>query len=784
MLMVKVLTQPFPQGIFGQPPQTLAAGVVTRGAPVVGEGGNAAHAAPPSVLVQPEPAVLLQQPTAVTQRQAQRFAPQAPVNTTHHTVVKKSDALSVLDFLASSFFKNKVSITEKTLDEIAGEFGRMAETQRIDSGQILWALIEFAKEQAPFRETMGLEKAFDVYGLVLGILERLTTFNINYKDALGEIANRTGHPIPRAHFVYLMARDAGKPNPDMPNYAIIKWRGVVMQEVKALKETIAEWPTKWRLGIDAFLRGAVDLMARSEFQITITTSARLPGVQIYRYGTDAGGFCDVGDEGLVFASSINEGEGRNTQQLKIRALYGDAKLIVRRDTQNWYIKYVNKPEKTEGFIITVDGAASQQIGDQEEITIPLESPVIISSEGHVFELGLYSTHQKKDIIETAKEFQKMTTDPGTGLPNSRAWDAEIAALEARGDSYTIVAFDVDGLKAANDHQPPRGCISGGGHKRGDHFLAEVARMLRSRVRAEEVTIFRMHAGGDELYALIRNKTAEQCHHLVARMLYSVEGPDARIVYEHRDMQGQFLWNQTILPTITAGIADATMAHGASNVKWLANEQMEGAKRKARRGGAWYLGQEIVPNLRYPMPQSFFEDDRPLIERLLHIQNQVNAQLVLATDEKERAELLKFKSAIETAHAQLIRDAKAEKSGDIIAEAEKEQLHKKYPPVFDKVSDQEIKDMSFGEKQALLRLLHQRILTLYDMFAAKGGLAVAGRQRTSVLSEIARARSVLQILAVNYETAGGRDQEIYQETRDYLKLFKGGTVNRKQRQAAG
>ncbi|GIG28973.1 sensor domain-containing protein [Cellulomonas marina] len=86
------------------------------------------------------------------------------------------------------------------------------------------------------------------------------------------------------------------------------------------------------------------------------------------------------------------------------------------------------------------------------------------------------------------------TDPLTGLGNRRAWDAGLAAEEARAalvaSSVGVLVADVDGLKAVNDEA---------GHAAGDDVLAAAAEALRTVVRPEDLVA---RLGGDELGVLV------------------------------------------------------------------------------------------------------------------------------------------------------------------------------------------------------------------------------------------------------------------------------------------
>lgn len=84
-----------------------------------------------------------------------------------------------------------------------------------------------------------------------------------------------------------------------------------------------------------------------------------------------------------------------------------------------------------------------------------------------------------------------THDPLTGLYNRAYFDAELQRLDnSRDFPVSIVAADIDGLKAVNDSQ---------GHAAGDQLIKEAAKVLLSAFRAADVVA---RIGGDEFAVLL------------------------------------------------------------------------------------------------------------------------------------------------------------------------------------------------------------------------------------------------------------------------------------------
>ena len=104
-------------------------------------------------------------------------------------------------------------------------------------------------------------------------------------------------------------------------------------------------------------------------------------------------------------------------------------------------------------------------------------------------------------------------DPLTGLANRRALDErlgyEIARHTRHGESFSVLALDLDGFKAVNDRF---------GHDAGDEVLCETASALVGAVRAQD-TVVRL--GGDEFCVLAPQTDAAHAEHLVERVRESL-----------------------------------------------------------------------------------------------------------------------------------------------------------------------------------------------------------------------------------------------------------------------
>ncbi len=109
-------------------------------------------------------------------------------------------------------------------------------------------------------------------------------------------------------------------------------------------------------------------------------------------------------------------------------------------------------------------------------------------------------------------------DPLTGLANRRALDErlgyEIARHTRQGESFAVLALDLDGFKAVNDRF---------GHDAGDELLCDAGQALVGAVRAQD-TVVRL--GGDEFCVLAPQTGAASAEHLVERVREALAGVTA------------------------------------------------------------------------------------------------------------------------------------------------------------------------------------------------------------------------------------------------------------------
>ncbi|MFD2090775.1 GGDEF domain-containing protein [Blastococcus deserti] len=157
------------------------------------------------------------------------------------------------------------------------------------------------------------------------------------------------------------------------------------------------------------------------------------------------------------------------------------------------------------------------------------------------------------------------------MANRRRWDSELAAVcesaRVSGTPVAVVLVDLDQFKQVNDQY---------GHAGGDEALRQVARLLRDRVRGDDLAA---RLGGDELALLLPGAGFERAHGVAEDVRLTATG------LQLAGFPGMRL-------TLSLGVA---VANGEQSVpQWLmsdADEQLYRAKatRNAVSAGAVHSG---------------------------------------------------------------------------------------------------------------------------------------------------------------------------------------------------
>jgi len=118
--------------------------------------------------------------------------------------------------------------------------------------------------------------------------------------------------------------------------------------------------------------------------------------------------------------------------------------------------------------------------------------------------------QRLDLAATRAELARLvSTDPLTGLPNRRhfqaALEAERARAERYGKGFTLALLDLDHFKRVNDRF---------GHPAGDEVLHEVGALMREQLRASDVVA---RIGGEEFGIVLAESAPHAALAVVERL---------------------------------------------------------------------------------------------------------------------------------------------------------------------------------------------------------------------------------------------------------------------------
>ncbi|HEV8468604.1 MAG TPA: GGDEF domain-containing protein [Candidatus Limnocylindria bacterium] len=159
--------------------------------------------------------------------------------------------------------------------------------------------------------------------------------------------------------------------------------------------------------------------------------------------------------------------------------------------------------------------------------------------------------------ESQRAFRIAITDELTGLYNRHFLREQLNLANSlaprHGRPYSVLAFDIDGLKSINDTF---------GHAAGDAALVAFASELRKAVRAEDVAV---RLGGDEFLVLLPETSAEEAALVGERLLEALHS-------ESRDDR---------VRGVSAGVVGWTPGSGAEDLMRRADALVYESKR---RGG--------------------------------------------------------------------------------------------------------------------------------------------------------------------------------------------------------
>jgi diguanylate cyclase (GGDEF)-like protein len=158
-------------------------------------------------------------------------------------------------------------------------------------------------------------------------------------------------------------------------------------------------------------------------------------------------------------------------------------------------------------------------------------------------------HEAAGVIDRADTLSQLTdmasTDPLTGLPNRRAWDARVSHALKAGQRFTVAMLDFDRFKEFNDTH---------GHPAGDRLLKETAACWREQLRAGDMLA---RLGGEEFGLLLLDCNTARAVDVIERLrvLVSEDRTCSAGFAEHRPGESA----EAVLARADAALYDAKAA---------------------------------------------------------------------------------------------------------------------------------------------------------------------------------------------------------------------------------
>ncbi|NUQ64015.1 MAG: diguanylate cyclase [Pirellulales bacterium] len=185
------------------------------------------------------------------------------------------------------------------------------------------------------------------------------------------------------------------------------------------------------------------------------------------------------------------------------------------------------------------------------------------------------------------------TDPLTGLPNRRAFDAEISyrlsEYHRTGKPFCVVMIDVDHFKKFNDTY---------GHQAGDEVLSEVAEVLRRTAGPHDMPA---RFGGEEFVVVLHATAVSEAEPRVERIRRAIA-----------DVSFDFA-GQAARVTASLGLAQLLGGENAVGVIERADAALYAAKDAGRNRAYWHDGHATHPIAQQPdaaPPQPVAEKSSP------------------------------------------------------------------------------------------------------------------------------------------------------------------------------
>lgn len=142
-------------------------------------------------------------------------------------------------------------------------------------------------------------------------------------------------------------------------------------------------------------------------------------------------------------------------------------------------------------------------------------PGSVTADGTRTSVVALLAHEAAAVIERADRMSRLSdmasTDPLTGLPNRRAWDARVEQALATGQRFTVAMMDFDHFKEYNDTY---------GHPAGDRLLKETAAIWREQLRTGDLLA---RLGGEEFGLLLVDCEPARAAEVIERLRKLIYG---------------------------------------------------------------------------------------------------------------------------------------------------------------------------------------------------------------------------------------------------------------------
>ncbi|SMO67941.1 diguanylate cyclase/phosphodiesterase [Balnearium lithotrophicum] len=234
-------------------------------------------------------------------------------------------------------------------------------------------------------------------------------------------------------------------------------------------------------------------------------------------------FCKPDDKFLVATEEIiKELIGTESIKIKHKFIKDETKenkcsfLEPSQEEIKNHLKYLIFPESKVGGILGVGFLPSKSSSESQKLTLESLLPTLLSAAGSI-----------KAINKYTKEIEYFATrDPLTHLYNQRVfWELleyEINRASRRGYKFTLLVVDLDNFKFVNDTY---------GHKFGDEFLRNFAKLLKKTIRKEDIVA---RFGGDEFCVIMPETDKEEALIVAKRILEEAENksilaPDGKTI---------------------------------------------------------------------------------------------------------------------------------------------------------------------------------------------------------------------------------------------------------------